>query len=186
MVFLRNFGLRSDAQLAAMSADDQRNTLIVEVAAQTDLGQDLQGSGNLDLIRTVLGSDVLTAGRAPGMVGSYLRGVLLLGGFRGPRELNQMSLDDMRNTLIVELTQRTRGRGYQAYSNPELEGAGAVLVAVRQLGILDDATLATMSADDMRNALIVELDRQTGTGRRLQGVDNLHLAMIPLGIEPPR
>jgi hypothetical protein len=185
MVFLRLAGIRSDADLQQMTADDQRNTLIVEVGLQTGLGQELQAWSNLDLVRTVLGSDVITRGRAPGVVGSWLRGVLLLGGFRSHRELNLMSDEDMRNTLIVELTNRTADRNYQAYTTPDLVGVGAALVAVRRLGVLTDDALRAATADGMRNALIVELDAQTSAGQRLQGLDNLRLALIPLGIEPP-
>lgn len=38
-----------------MSANDQRNTLIVELDAQTRLGRELQGLTNLQLVRTALG-----------------------------------------------------------------------------------------------------------------------------------
>jgi len=37
MVFLRETGIRDDAALAAMSADDQRNTMIVKIGAQTGI-----------------------------------------------------------------------------------------------------------------------------------------------------
>ena len=35
----------------------------------------------------------------------------------------------------------------------------------------------------MRNTLIVELDAQTHTGRALQGLDDLALAKVALGVE---
>ena len=184
-MLFRTQGIRSDAQLKGMTADDLRNTLIVEVHTQTGLGQSLQGHSNLDLIRTVLGSDLITRGGAPGVVGSWLRGVLLLGGFRTQRELNAMDGEDMRNTLITELTGRTAHGGYQAYDNPALIGAGATLVSVRRLGLRSDEALLRMAVDDLRNILIIELDQQTHAGLRLQGVDNLGLAMIPLGLLPP-
>ena len=55
MVFLRHTGIRDDAALQQMSADDQRNTLIVELDAQTRIGRELQGLTNLGLARTALG-----------------------------------------------------------------------------------------------------------------------------------
>ena len=55
MVALRQAGIRDDAALRVMSADDQRNTLIVELDAQTKRGQALQGLSNLELVQTLLG-----------------------------------------------------------------------------------------------------------------------------------
>jgi len=43
MVLLRHTGIRDDAALRQMSADDHRNTLIVEMDAQTGQGRDPQG-----------------------------------------------------------------------------------------------------------------------------------------------
>ncbi|GMA86754.1 hypothetical protein GCM10025868_20040 [Angustibacter aerolatus] len=43
MVLLRHAGIRDDAALRQMSADDQRNTLIVELDAQTRLGRQPAG-----------------------------------------------------------------------------------------------------------------------------------------------
>jgi len=40
-----------------MTVDDQRNTLIVEIAGQTGLGSKLQGLRNMDLVRIALGQD---------------------------------------------------------------------------------------------------------------------------------
>jgi hypothetical protein len=44
--------------------------------------------------------------------------------------------------------------------------------------------LNTMSRDDMRNTLIVELDAQTRLGRQLRGLTNLGLARTALGDRP--
>ncbi len=184
MVFLREGHLRDDAALSAMTADDQRNTLIVELDGQTHVGRALQGFDNLDLARIGLGSDLATRGQVPGRAGSWIRGVLLLGGFRTHHELNGMSDDNMRNTLIVELTNHSNQRNYQRFNDTELEGLGAVMVAMRRLGIRDDNTLRTMSADDQRNTLIVELDGQTHLGGRLQGLQNIDLAKVALGAVP--
>lgn len=61
---------------------------------------------------------------------------------------------------------------------------GAVMVATRRLGIRDDDTLRTLTADDQRNTLIVELDGQTHLGTRLQGLRNIDLAKLALGVVP--
>lgn len=108
--------------------------------------------------------------------------MLLVGGFRTQHELNAMSLDDMRNTLIVEMTNHSNQTNYQAYNDRDLAGAGAVMVALRELKIRTDAQLRTISSDDQRNTLIVELDRQVQMGRALQGLDNLKLASLALGL----
>lgn len=184
MVFLREGHLRDDAALGTMTADDQRNTAIVELDGQTHAGRALQGFDNLDLARISLGSDLANRGQVPGRVGSWIRGVLLLGGFRTHRELNGMSADDMRNTLIVELTKHSSQKDYQRFNDTELEGMGAVMVTMRRLGIRDDDALRTMTADDQRNTLIVELDHQVHLGARLQGLQNIDLAKVALGAVP--
>ena len=53
-----------------------------------------------------------------------VRGALLLGGFRTQSQLNSMSRDAMRNTLIVELTTRTASTDYQRLANDEPRRAG--------------------------------------------------------------
>jgi hypothetical protein len=109
-----------------------------------------------------------------------IRGVLLAGGFRTQAQLNLMSYDDMRNTLITELTGRTNQNDYQAYENDTLAGVGAALVFLRKIGSRDDAALKSMSADDIRNTLIVEIFAQTNTGD-LQAFSNMELVTVALG-----
>ncbi|GAB3678766.1 serine hydrolase domain-containing protein [Angustibacter aerolatus] len=186
LVFLRHTGIRDDAALRAMSADDQRNTLIVEMDLQTGQGQALQGFSTLDLVLVALGSDLAVRGQVPGRPSSWLRGVLLAGRFRTQPELIAMSHDDHRNTLIVEMVNHSNQTtaSYQAMHDADLEGVGAVMVLLRHAGIRDDAALRQMSADDQRNTLIVELDAQTRLGRQLQGLSNLDLVRTALGDRP--
>ena len=186
MVFLRHTGIRDDAALRQMSADDQRNTLIVEMDVQTGQGRALQGFSTFDLVLIALGSDLAIRGQVPGLVSSWIRGVLLVGRFRTQRELTEMSHEDMRNTLIVEMTNHSNQTtaSYQALNDADLEGVGAVMVLLRTLRIRDDGALRQMSADDQRNTLIVELDAQTRLGRELQGLTNLGLARTALGNRP--
>jgi hypothetical protein len=181
MVFLRRNGLRDDAALKSMTADDQRNVMIVELGAQTGAGQALQGFTNLQLAQIALGSDLATRGRRPGSTPFYVRGVLLAGRFRSQHQLNTMSRDDMRNTLIVVMTSLSNQTNYQSYSDSDLAGVGAVMVFLRETGIRDDTSLKKMSADDQRNVAIVELAAQTN--RNLQGLSNLDLALAALGVE---
>jgi hypothetical protein len=184
LVFLRETKIRDDATLKTMTADDQRNTLIVEIAAQTGQGQRLQGFSTMDLVLVGLGSDLATKGQGPGVVSSFIRGALLAGNFRTQHELDAMPREDQRNTLIVEMAKHSNQNNYQAFNDATLEGMGAVMVALRSGRMRDDAGLRTMSADDQRNTLIVEMDRQTHLGKRLQGLTNMQLVLTALGIEP--
>jgi hypothetical protein len=184
LVFLRETKIRDDAALKTMTADDQRNILIVEMAAQTGQGQRLQGLSTMDLVLVGLGSDLATKGQAPGVVSSFIRGVLLAGNFRTQHQLNAMSHEDQRNTLIVEMAKHSNQNNYKAFNDATLEGMGAVMVTLRSGRVRDDAALKTMSADDQRNILIVEMDRQTHLGKRLQGLTNIELVLTALGIEP--
>lgn len=180
--FLLAGGIRTADQLRTMSDGDRRNTLIVELDAQTHLGvARLQGTANLGLVLIGLGS--LVDGQQLGTQPSFIRGVLLIGGFRTQAQLDTMSHDDQRNTLIVELTGRTRQSDYQGFSDRDLAGAGALLVLLRRGGIRTDAELRSMTADDMRNTAIVEVDQQTGHGRSLQGWSNIDLVRIALGVD---
>jgi hypothetical protein len=181
MVFLRRNGLRDDAALKTMTADDQRNVAIVELDAQTGAGRALQGFTNLQLAQIALGSDLATRGRRPGSTPFYGRGVLLAGRFRTQHQLNTMSRDDMRNTLIVVMTSLSNQTNYQAYNDADLAGVGAVMVFLRENGLRNDADLKKMSADDQRNVAIVELAAQTN--RNLQGLSNLDLVLTALGVE---
>jgi len=140
LVFLRRGGIRTDAELKSMSPDDQRNTLIVEVAAQTGQGRELQGLSSLDLVLRGLGQG------QPGVSlvqPSYLRGVLLAGQFRTQHELNGVSNDGQRNILIVELANRTNQpvAFFQAMNDATLAGVGAVLVLLRETKIRIDQQL---------------------------------------------
>ncbi|MDT7786261.1 MAG: hypothetical protein QOF58_4680 [Pseudonocardiales bacterium] len=179
LVFLRRNGLRDDAALKTMTADDMRNVLIVELGAQTGLGRELQGFTNLQLVQIGLGSDLARHG--VGTAPFYVRGVLLAGRFRTQHQLNTMSHDDMRNTLIVVMTSLSNQTNYQACNDAELAGVGAVMVFLRENGLRTDADLKKMSADDQRNVAIVELKGQTG--RNLQGLSNLDLVLAALGVE---
>ncbi len=168
LVFLRKTS-RTDPQIKLMTADDMRNTVIVAVAAQTGRGIDLQGLSNMELIQIVLGKS------------SYIRGVLLIGKFRTQLQLNKMTLEGMRNTLITELVGRTKNTVgyYQSLNNVNLAGAGALLVYLRETDSRTDAQIKKLSADDMRNIVIVEVAAQTGRND-LQALSNIELIKLVL------
>ena len=186
LVYLRDAKIRTDPELKTMTADDQRNVMIVEMGGQTGLGSVLQGLNNLDL--ALIGLGKTAPGGLPSDMGrgSYIRGVLLAGKFRGLRDLNRMSSGDQRNTLIVELAGRTRQpvAHYQSLNDATLAGAGAILVFLRESGIRSDQQLKTMSDDDMRNTMIVEMGGQTGLDTQLQGLNNLDLVRMAFGSFP--
>jgi hypothetical protein len=173
LVYLRETGSRTDQQIKTLSADDMRNIVIVEVGAQTGRGRDLQALSNRQLIQLVLGRN------------SYIRGVMLVGKFRTQQQLNGMSPDGQRNTLITELVGRTKDTVgyYQSLNDADLAGAGALLVYLRGTGSRTDQQIRTMSADDMRNTVIVEVAAQTRRGRDLQALSNIDL--VTLVLEPP-
>ena len=104
---------------------------------------------------------------------SMIRGVLLAGKFRTQTELNSMSREDRRNTLIVVLTDLSNQTNYQSFDDVTLAGMGAVLVFLRETRIRDDGALKTMSADDQRNTLIVVLDAEMNLGvAKLRALDD--------------
>jgi len=105
-------------------------------------------------------------------------GVLLVGKFRTEQQLNKTSLEDHRNTLITELAARTKDTvgHYQALNDADLAGAGALLVYLRETGSRTDQQIKTMTADDMRNTVIVEVGAQTHRGRsEVQALSNITL-----------
>jgi hypothetical protein len=113
---------------------------------------------------------------------SVIRGALLAGGFRSQQELNGMSREDMRNSLIVELIERTRQSSPQSFNNETLAGMGALLACLRAGRMRNDTELKGMTADDMRNTLIAEIGTQTQLGRpALQGMTNIELVLMALG-----
>jgi hypothetical protein len=117
---------------------------------------------------------------------SLIRGVLLAGQFRTQHQINTMSHDDQRNTLIVELSGRTNqpAAHFQSLNDDALAGAGAVLLFLLKGGIRTDAQLKTISNDDQRNIAIVEIDAQTHLGSKLQALSNMKLVLTALGVDP--
>jgi len=93
-----------------------------------------------------------------------LNGVILFGGWRTEAQLESMSEDDKRNTVIVELD------GITSYSVSELQGKDSTgslgsLVGIAELAIFlrdlcfrTTVALSSMTYDDIRNTLIVELE----------------------------
>jgi hypothetical protein len=95
-----------------------------------------------------------------------------------------MSSEDQRNTLIVEMAGRTNQSvaHFQAIDDFTLAGAGAVYVFLREARIRTEQELKAISDDDQRNTLIVEIGAQTGLGSQLQGLSNMDLVLLGLGV----
>ncbi len=192
-VFLRETQVRDEGTLLRMTADEMRNVVIVELDHQTRLGQQLQGWTNLQLIERAAGyipfGQTLTFAHC-------LRGALVWGKFRSPAALNAMSEDDMRNTLIVEMANRTSqpqgslsaspvGR-FQAMDSRTLAGVGLSYAFLRDGGIRGEDALTRMTDEDMRNTLIVEVGAQTGLGNVLQRLATAEIVAIGLGVSPEK
>src|SRR5271166_6556346 len=139
-------------------------------------------------VSIILPFDAITVGCPPDRRRSLMgliRGALLAGGFRTHHQLNAMSADDQRNTLIVEMTNHSNQANYQSFSDADLAAAGALMVFLLNAGIRTAAQLKTMSADDQRNTMIVEIDGSTHLGPQLQGLSNIALVLLGLGQNLP-
>jgi hypothetical protein len=182
MVFLLQAGIRTAAQLKTISADDQRNIMIVEIDGSTHLGGTLKGFSNIDLVLLGLGRNA--AGST--VPSSFIRGILLAGGIRTHHQLIAMTASDQRNTLIVEMAGHTNQpvAHFKSLSDLDLAGAGAAMVFLLKGGIRDAAQLKTISDNDQRNIAIVEVGGQTHLGARLQGLRTIDVVATALGVDP--
>lgn len=107
-----------------------------------------------------------------------LRGVLRDGGWRSEADLNTMSTEDKRNTLIVILAGSSRDSAghYQAQDNERLIGAAATVIFLQWAGVRDLKSLQGLSQDDQRNILIVENNKHSDVDiGKLQGQTNQQL-----------
>lgn len=119
---------------------------------------------------------------------SLTRGVLLAGKFLTQHELNTVHANHQRNRLIFEIATRTRENGsrLQGMDDATLAGVGALFVFMREARNRSDQVLKTMTADDLRNTLIVGVAAQTGlSGPVLQGMKNIDLVLLALGKAVP-
>ncbi len=74
---------------------------------------------------------------------------------------------------------------YQSLNDADLAGAAAVMVFLRTARIRTDAQLKTISDDDQRNIMIVEINGNTNLGSFLQSLSNIDLVLLGLGKLPP-
>ena len=96
---------------------------------------------------------------------SIIRGILLQGGFRSQDELIAMSDQEWREALITELANRTvttKDR-FDAMGNTQLAGVGALYLSLRDTQFVSESDLSGLTPNDMRQSLIFNLNRQTGT-----------------------
>ncbi len=114
--------------------------------------------------------------------------LLVMGKFRSREQLNRMSDEDRRNTLITELANRTKDAVsyYQSLNNADLAGAGALLVFLRERPSRTDQELKTMSVNDMRNTAIVEVNQRMGRSiRDLQALSSMDVVRSVLTPKAP-
>jgi glycerol-3-phosphate cytidylyltransferase-like family protein len=175
VVFLRENKIRDINALKSMSDEDQRNTLIVENQLFTNLSADNQRIlDNIGLMKIALGQS-----------NSFIRGVLLAGKWRTKNEVNMMSSEDQRNTLVIEMSKHSNQSAvhFQAFDDATLAGKGAVVVLLRESNIRDINALKNMSDEDHRNTLIVEnqlfINR---TASDLRSLTNMQLVLLALGM----
>lgn len=108
-------------------------------------------------------------------------GMLLAGKYRSREELNKMSSADRRNTLITELANRTKDAVsyYQSLNDTDLAGVGALLVFLRESRSRTDQQIKTMSANEMRNTVIVEVNIRTNRSLNdIQALTNMNMARL--------
>lgn len=112
-------------------------------------------------------------------------GVLLAGRWRSSEEIEAMQPDDLRNTLIVELTKHTINdvAYWQGRDDEYLMGAGAVAILLRDQKILPLARLAATTDDEQRNTLIVHINAKDGTPvPHMHGKSSFELARMALAL----
>jgi hypothetical protein len=110
--------------------------------------------------------------------------VMLVGELRAPQQrLSDMSHVDKRNTLIAELAARTRDTVgyYQSLDDAELAGVGALLVYLRAIGNRTDQQIRMLSADDMRDIVMIDAAAHTSRSGDLRHYDNMELVQLLLG-----
>jgi hypothetical protein len=113
-----------------------------------------------------------------------VRGVLLAGHWRTEAELNNMTTEDKRNTLIVSLTTVTNQSVsyFQRFDDNTLVAKAAVPVFLLIAGLVSESWLKANSDDGARNYLIIELNKKTDKPiRDLQGKSNGEL--VAMGLE---
>lgn len=111
------------------------------------------------------------------------RGVLLAGHWKTTEQLNHMSSEDKRNTLIVVLSDNTNQNvGYfQGLDTESLIGKGAVIAFLKETWIHDVNKLKEMTDDNQRNTLIVLNNNHTDIEvSKLQGMSNKENVQIGL------
>ena len=121
---------------------------------------------------------------------SLIGDVLMAGQFRSLHDVDKMSNDDQRNALIVEMAERSTQSVdltviRRRYARRHGRSCSCILRTAR---IRDDAALKNMTADGMRNTLIVVLGNQPQlSGSAFQSMSNnieLVWMKMPIGKRP--
>jgi len=110
----------------------------------------------------------------------HLRRILFNGGDRLINELNAMSDDNVRNTVIVTLVNDTAGNAnyYAGLDNNNLAGIAGLRLYVKGAG----ASTATTSPDNIRNtAIVIMANRGRGTTEQFAAMNNFDLYKAAFG-----
>jgi len=142
---------RSADDIQSMSHDDQRNTVIVELHHR-DGTDGLQGKSDAQLIIQCMSTT--------------LGDCLVEHSWRSATDILTMSHDDQRNTVIVALHHRDGTHGLQGKTDEQL--ISQCMAPTLGDCLVDHSwrsadSIGTMSHDDQRNTVIVELWNRDGT-----------------------
>jgi hypothetical protein len=162
---------RTAPEVEAMSEDDQRNTVIVEL--------NKKGLGSISHLQGWTNAQLAQAADTP----TRLDECLITNGWKSAEQMEGWSGDDQRNTVIVELNNAGFGSiSYlQGNSNGDLVKQCARYVKLGHVLVsnswrsLDD--IRSMSIEDRRNTVITELNNKgLGSVSQLQGMGMDELA----------
>ncbi len=114
-----------------------------------------------------------------------IRGVLLAGHWKTAEELDNISSENKRNTLIVILANTCTNQSvayFQGFNDEKLIGKAAIWILLKELGFLTGPDSSEKTDDNQRNLLITLLNSRTDTPVPvLQGRNDLQL--VTTGLE---
>ena len=95
---------------------------------------------------------------------SFVRGVLLMAGFRTPQELTDMSPAGWREALAIELGNRTGEDPafYASLDNIALASFGGLVLYLLKANRDDPAALTILTSREIRRAVRIDVNEQTG------------------------
>jgi hypothetical protein len=108
-----------------------------------------------------------------------LSGVLVADGKRKDTEIQKMTTEDTRNTVIVELWNYFPGVNFPSFHNEKLINTYGMVIVLKKAFGKSSGWFMNVSIDNTRNTLIVELDKKTKKGiKSLQALSNGELVQL--------